>query len=163
MDDGASLEEQAEMARSFVDGLVDAFGLEGTTRVSVVEEDDAVEVEVDGDDLGLMIGPKGQTLVAVQELTRTVLQRQSGAGRTARVRVDAGGYRQRRREALARFATQLAEQVLADGSAKALEPMNAADRKVVHDTVNDIDGVASLSEGEDPRRYVVIVPDEDLD
>lgn len=75
-----------------------------------------------------------------------------------RLRVDVGGYRERRREALARFAQKAAAQVLASAEPAALEPMNAADRKVVHDTVNDIEGVRTSSEGEEPRRRVVISP-----
>ena len=76
-----------------------------------------------------------------------------------RVRIDIGGYRQRRQEALARFVRQQAEAVLSEGTSRALEPMNSADRKVVHDTVNEIDGVATVSEGADPERRVVIVPE----
>ena len=74
------------------------------------------------------------------------------------MRIDIGGYRERRKEALARFATQVAADVAATGVAKALEPMHPADRKVVHDTVNELEGVATTSEGEEPRRRVVIVP-----
>ena len=77
-----------------------------------------------------------------------------------RVRLDVSGYRQRRREALARFAAQVADDVKSSGVQKALEPMNAADRKVVHDTVNEIDGVRTVSEGEDQRRRVVILPED---
>ena len=95
----------------------------------------------------------------MQELARTRLQRATEGGRGARLRVDIGGYRERRREALERFTRQVAEQVLASGEAKALEPMSAPDRKVVHDTVNTIDGVRSVSDGEDPRRRVLLVPD----
>jgi spoIIIJ-associated protein len=72
--------------------------------------------------------------------------------------VDVGGYRHKRREALERFARQVAEQVRAEGAPKALEPMTAADRKTVHDTINDIEGVSTTSEGEEPHRRVVILP-----
>ena len=92
-------------------------------------------------------------------MCRTVLQREVAGGARARIRVDIGGYRQRRREALAQFARAQAEGVIDDQTQRALEPMGAADRKVIHDTVNDIDGVRTISEGEDPRRRVVIVPD----
>jgi spoIIIJ-associated protein len=74
------------------------------------------------------------------------------------VNVDVAGYRERRKGALARFTQDLAEDVLRTGVPKALEPMGSSDRKVVHDTVNEIDGVATVSEGEEPRRRVVIVP-----
>ena len=153
----ASVQEQATAAEEFLSGLVAAFGLNGT--VTSEEVDEAVEVRIDGDDLGLLIGPKGRTLWAIQELTKTVVQRQQGGGLSTRIRVDVAGYREKRKAALERFTQDAAAAVLESGQARALEPMGAADRKVVHDTVNDIEGVATRSEGEDPRRKVVIVPD----
>ena len=153
----ATVEEQSAIMRSFLEGLVGAFDLEATFAEDRVD-DETIELKVEGDNLGLLIGPKGQTLQAVQELARTVVQRQATGTHHGRVRIDIGGYRERRREALERFATQVAQDVLASGSAKALEPMHPADRKVVHDTVNDIDGVVTTSEGEEPRRRVVIMP-----
>jgi spoIIIJ-associated protein len=104
-----------------------------------------------------LIGPKGQTLSALQELTRTVVQRKLGA-RSGRLLVDVAEYRRTRRAALERFATEVAGKVKEAGVSTALEPMAPADRKVVHDTVNAIDGVSTTSEGEEPHRRVVIVP-----
>jgi spoIIIJ-associated protein len=153
----ATVEEQAAIMRTFLEGLVDAFDLDATFEEERVDED-TIELRVVGDNLGLLIGPKGQTLQSVQELARTVVQRKATGTHHGRVRIDIGGYRERRKEALARFATQVAADVAASGVAKALEPMHPADRKVVHDTVNDLDGVATTSEGEEPRRRVVIVP-----
>jgi len=121
-------------------------------------DDENAEIRVNGPDLGLLVGPKGATLAAVQELSRTVVHRQVPGTAEGRVRVDVAGYRQRRREALEHFVVQVAEQVRQSGVAKALEPMSPPDRKVVHDTVNDIEGVGTLSEGEEPRRRVVVVP-----
>jgi spoIIIJ-associated protein len=152
-----SLEEQGEIVQDFLDGLVDAFELDGELQTEAIDEE-MLEVQVVGDDLGLLIGPKGQTLAAVQELARTVVQRRAEGNPRGRFRVDVGGYRQRRREALERFTVAAADEVKSTGVQKALEPMNAADRKVVHDTVNEIDGVETTSEGEDPRRRVVILP-----
>ena len=152
-----SLEEQAEMAGTFVAGLVREFGLQAQVTAEPGDED-SVEVATTGDDLGLLIGPRGQTLAAIQELARTVVQR-SAAIRPARLVVDVSGYRQKRREALERFTRQVADEVLASGSRRALEPMNAADRKIVHDTVNALPGLATVSEGEEPRRRVVIAPE----
>jgi spoIIIJ-associated protein len=143
--------------RSFLEGLVDAFDLEATFVEDRVD-DETIELKAQGDNLGLLIGPKGQTLQSVQELARTVVQRQATGTHFGRVRIDIGGYRERRREALERFAHQVAADVVASGVAKALEPMHPADRKVVHDTVNEIEGVGTTSEGEEPRRRVVIVP-----
>jgi spoIIIJ-associated protein len=153
------LAEQGEVVRGFLVDLLDAFGLDGQVTASTVPDDDAVELAVAGGDLGLLIGPKGATLQAIQELSRSVLQRQLPGEAHARVRVDVSGYRARRREALEGFVRTVAEDVRASGVQKALEPMSPPDRKVVHDTVNDIEGVHTISEGEDARRRVVIIPD----
>ena len=154
-----SVERQADHVETFVVGLLEAFGLDGSVSRETVDED-TEEVRVEGSDLGLLIGPKGQTLNAVQDLARTVVQRHEPGIHLGRVRIDIGGYRQRRREALERFTRDVAQDVIASGKAKSLEPMNPADRKVVHDTANTIDGVATASEGVEPHRRVVILPAE---
>ena len=156
MDQDVPLSEQADTGRTFLVGLLSSFGVQGDVDIRDVDED-TVELAVTGDDLGLLIGPGGSTLTAVQEVTRTVVQRQTG-GRNGRLLVDVAGYRQKRKVALERFSRSVADQVKASGVAKALEPMHAADRKIVHDTVNTIDGVSTTSEGEDPRRRVIISP-----
>ena len=151
--------EQEKVAVDFLEGLVKVIGMEADVSLSPEEaEDGAIELDVDGSELGLLVGPKGSTLNAVQELTRTVVQRESGGARTERLRVDVAGYRERRTAALQNFAREIAEDVLESGTEKLLEPMGPADRKVVHDAVNDIDGVETGSEGEEPRRRVVIRP-----
>ena len=155
--DDVTVEEQAAIISEFLDGLLEAYGVEGEVSSTAVD-DETIELQVTGADLGLLIGPKGQTLAAIQDLGRTVVQRQAAGTHHGRVRVDIGGYRQRRREALERFAASVAAEVKASGTQRALEPMSAADRKVVHDTVNGIDGVATISEGEDLRRRVVVIP-----
>jgi spoIIIJ-associated protein len=157
MEDEASVAEQGEMARSFVADLLEGFGTQGTVEVTELD-DKTVEVSVTGSDLGLLIGHKGATLASLQELTRTVVQRHTG-GQTARVLVDVAGYRQKRRAALERFARQVADQVRESGSEQQLEPMTPPDRKVIHDTVNDIEGVVTRSEGLEPQRRVVVAPD----
>ena len=154
-----TIDEQAEAVAGFLRGLAERFGVdESETEIERVEED-TVEIRLTGGDLGLLIGPKGQTLHLVQELARTMVQRRGGGTQEGRIRIDIAGYRQRRRDALERFTQQVAAQVIDSGSQKALEPMNPADRKVVHDTVNGIDGVRTVSEGEEPRRRVVLLPD----
>jgi spoIIIJ-associated protein len=140
-------------AVAFVEGLVDAFGLNGTTELSSVDSE--FEVSVAGDDLGLLIGPGGRTLAAVQDLARVAAQRRLGDHET-RLRVDVAGYRERRRAALERFARNVAAQVVETGNALALEPMPSADRKIIHDVLATIDGVGSHSEGDDPTRRVVV-------
>jgi len=149
-----SLEEQAAAAKEFMTGLLQSFGYNAEVTTRELDEE-TIEVAASGDDLGLLIGPRGATLAAVQDLTRTAVQHQFPA-RTDRIMVDMAGYRQRRIAALSRFTRQVAEQVASTGEEQALEPMSAADRKVVHDTVNEIDGVTTRSAGEDPSRYVVI-------
>jgi spoIIIJ-associated protein len=151
----APTQEQTQAAEQFVRGLLHEMGL--AAEISSAMTDASIDVEVNGEDLGALIGPKGATLAAVQELTRTVLQRQ-GAGFEARVTVDINGYRRRRMDALARFARQQAAEVAASGIKRALEPMSSADRKVVHDAVTGMDGIVTASEGEEPSRRVVILP-----
>lgn len=149
------IEAQAERAAGFTKTLVDAMGLSGSVSARV--DDDTVLVAVDGEGLGLLVGPRGSTLAAIEELVRAVVQH-GLSGRSARLRVDVGGYRERRREALAAFARQVAAEVRDTQVERGLEPMSSPDRKVVHDTVADIEGVATSSEGEEPRRRVVISP-----
>ena len=154
--DDVPVAEQGEVAKVFLEGVLERMDLEATVTVNEIDED-TVEVGVTGQDLGLLIGPRGTALAALQDLARTVVQRKTGA-RTGRLLVDVAGYRQRRREALERFTRQVADEVLSSGEARRLEPMSPADRKVVHDTANTIDGVSTSSEGEEPRRRVVIAP-----
>ncbi len=148
---------EADSAAAFLSGLATAFGYDSTTE-TVNGEGGDVEVRLQGAELGPLIGPRGQTLQAVQELTRLVAQ-PYGRERQGRLHVDIGGYRERRREALARFTTQVADEVRSTGQSRMLEPMSAPDRKVVHDTAATITGVTSRSEGEDPQRRVVLDPD----
>lgn len=154
-----SLEEQGSAAQQFVAGLVQTLGLTASVDARQMDED-TISVAVEGDGVATLIGPSGSTLLALQELTRTYVQKITG-GQSDRILVDVAGYRARRVEALQRFSRGIAEEVLASGTMRALEPMSAADRKVVHDTVNQVEGVSTRSEGEDPRRYIVIVPDSD--
>lgn len=144
-----------QAAADFLSGLVTAFGLTGD--VSVRRDDEEIEVTVDGGELGLMVGPGGATLLAIQDLTRVASQRRLGDQDT-RLRIDIAGYRERRREALGRFAVKVATEVRETGSARMLEPMSSADRKVVHDALMEFEGVSTRSEGEDPKRRVVVEP-----
>lgn len=154
-ENSVSVEDQAAAAEEFVSGFVAAIGLEGDVTSTI--DDDIIEIQVEGSELGLLVGPKAATLSAIEELTRAVVQREAG-GHAARVRVDVGGYRAKRRAALEVFTRSIVEEVLSSGEARALEPMSSIDRKTVHDTVNEVDGVETSSEGEDARRHVVIRP-----
>ncbi|GJM37045.1 MAG: hypothetical protein DHS20C19_04120 [Acidimicrobiales bacterium] len=151
------LTEQADLAEAFVTGLAERFG----TDVSFAREDvddDEIRITVSGEDLGRLVGHRGTTAGAIDELVRTVLQRQAGSSRNGRIRVDVGGVRARRAEALANFARAQAAEVRESGNARSLEPMSPADRKVVHDALTDEEGVDTTSEGEDNQRRVVIIP-----
>ncbi|MEM9466483.1 MAG: Jag N-terminal domain-containing protein [Actinomycetota bacterium] len=156
------LTEQADIAETFVSGLAEQFG----TSVEFQREDvddDEIRITASGSGIGRMIGQRGATAGAIDELVRTVLQRHAGSGREGRIRVDMGGVRARRAEALAAFTREQAEAVRSSGVARVLEPMGGSDRKVVHDTISDEDGVETTSQGEDPNRRVVIVPAGDAD
>lgn len=142
-------------AVTFMNGLVTAFGRTGT--VSVDRQDDDIEVRVDGDELGTLVGPRGTTLLAIQDLARVASQRRLGDHDT-RLRIDIAGYRERRREALSRFALKVASEVVESGKARILEPMSSADRKIVHDALIEVEGVSTRSQGDDPQRRVVVEP-----
>ncbi len=153
-EDKPDIEEQAQVAREFAEGLLDAFGLEGDVETRV--EDDILFVDINGEQTEALVGRKGAVVQAVHELTRTVFQRKTFGA--PRMRLDIAGYAARRREALKIYAGRLAETVKEDEREAMLEPMNAADRKVVHDAIAEIDGVRSFSEGEEPNRSVVVAP-----
>ena len=111
-----------------------------------------------GSELGLLVGPGGRTLNAVQDLARVAAQRRLGDHET-RLRVDVAGYRERR-EAGARSSSlaMSPSRCVSSGTARSLEPMTSADRKVVHDVLNEIDGVTTRSVGEDPDRRIIVDP-----
>lgn len=150
------LAEQADAGREFLDGLMGQLGLSASVALEELDEE-TVELRVEGSDLGFLIGPRGATLAALQDVTRTVVHRKTG-GRNGRIMVDVAGYRQKRKSALERFTKEAATQVRETGTPRVLEPMSPPDRKVVHDTVNQIEGVTTTSEGEEPSRRVVINP-----
>lgn len=156
------LTEQADIAETFVSGLAEKFGASVEFQREDVEEDE-IRITANGENIGRMIGQRGATAGAIDELVRTVLQRHAGSGRDGRIRVDMGGVRARRAEALAAFTREQAEAVRTSGVARVLEPMGGSDRKVVHDTISDEDGVETTSQGEDPNRRVVIVPAGEAD
>lgn len=147
-----STEEQAKIAREFLEGLVDAYGLEGTVRTSV--DDDVIIADVEGEQTEALVGVRGSVRSAIHELTRTVIQRYTQDA--TRLRLDIAGYAERRRQALAIYAEQLIEQLRSEGGEIMLEPMSPADRKVIHDVAAQNEGIGSYSEGEAPRRYVVL-------
>lgn len=136
----------------FLEGLLDAMELAGDVSAELMG--DGIASEISGTDAELLVGPRGQTLDAIQELVRTAVQSQAQA--RIRVALDIGGYRAKRAADLDREVREMAAKALADGTDVGLEPMSAYERKIVHDTVGTIEGVTSLSEGQDPRRRVII-------
>lgn len=148
-------EDVGAAAVAFMDGLTEAFGVDGTTELHIDGLD--LEVGVSGTELGLLVGPGGRTLNAIQDLARVSAQRRLGDHET-RLRIDVAGYRERREAALASFARDVAEQVRTSGTARSLEPMSSSDRKVVHDVLNEEADVTSRSVGEDPDRRIIVEP-----
>lgn len=147
---------QAEIVKEFLTGLLGAFGLEGKVECTV--EDDTIIADVSGEQTEALVGAKGSILQATHELCRTIVQRKSQAG--ARLRLDIAGYQERRREALRIYTGRLVAKVMEEGGEIMLEPMNPAERKVVHDAAADLGGVRTYSEGEEPNRSVVIAKEE---
>lgn len=150
----SSMEEVRTCVDGFLTGLVAAFDID--TPVVIDDSDEQIVATIEGKH-GLLLGPKARTLDAIQELTRVTAQRTAPS--SIRIKVDVGGYREARRVALGGFAQQAAEKARTEGVDVVLEAMSSADRKVVHDALNDEPGVSTRSAGTDPRRYVVVVPD----
>lgn len=159
MAEGISLAEQGSIAKEFLVGLLASMEIKAEVTVKELDEE-TVELSVNANpptELGVLVGPRGTTLQALQEVTRTVVQAKS-PGRTDRILVDVAQYRERRVAALGRFAKQVAQEVIETREERALEPMSAADRKAVHDALSDDEQVVTRSEGEEPRRFVVVSP-----
>lgn len=142
-------------AVAFMEGLTEAFG--ATASVELHQDDTEIEVRVNGEDLGLLVGPGGRTLTAIQDLARVAAQRRLGDHDT-HLRIDVAGYRERRTASLQAFARKIAAQVRETGKAVAIEPMASPDRKVIHDVLSTEDGVTTRSQGEDPNRRVIVSP-----
>ncbi|MGN6557528.1 MAG: RNA-binding cell elongation regulator Jag/EloR [Solirubrobacterales bacterium] len=145
----------AERAQELVEGVLDELDLDG--EVVIEEDEERILVTIEGDeDYGLLIGKRGQTIDALQLLCYQVAFR--GMRDRKRVVVDAAGYRERRRETLEGRADRAAEQALSNNSVVAMDPMSAQERRVVHERLKDRSGVETYSEGDEPRRCVVVAP-----
>ncbi len=149
---GEELDEEADAAADFLEGLLDAMDLPGDLRIKL--HDDHAELEVIDIGSGALIGRRGQTLEAIQELVRCSLQRQFQ--RRARVKIDAEGYRARRMEKLVEKAEEAIDAVLDNGDPERLEPMDVFERKAIHQLVAEVDGLSSRSQGREPARRVII-------
>ena len=155
--DDIDIEEQADAVADFVEELLGKMEIDAIAEPT--EENGRVYVDIldgDPDDMSLLIGRHGQTLDAIQELARQVVGHR--LDQRIRVLVDVEDYRKRRASRVIEQARDAAEQVLETGSERSLDPMDALERKIVHDAVAEIDGVRTESRGEDPNRFVVILP-----
>ena len=146
--------EAATRVRRMLEKIVDAVGVVATIEVS--EDVDGLRANLDGEDLGLLIGRHGQTIDAIQHLAYRVAYR--GEEERKRVTVDAAGYRERRAALLQQDADEAADEALRTGGPVALDAMNAVERRVVHEYLRDRDGIETYSEGAEPDRYLVVAP-----
>jgi spoIIIJ-associated protein len=147
-------DEPAARVEAVLDAVVDALDL--PAEVSVDEGEREIVGRIDGEDLGLLIGRRGQTIDALQMLCYRIAFR--GQGERKRVTVDAAGYRERRRETVESQAQRAAARALESGKEIELEPMSATERKIVHDYLAERPGLETFSEGEEPERCVIVAP-----
>ena len=147
-------EQPVARVEALLDEIVAALDLDA--EIVVDEDAEEIAARVEGEDLGLLIGRRGQTIDAVQLLCYRAAFR--GRGDRKRVSVDAAGYRERRRETVERQAERAAERALESGKEIELEPMTPTERKIVHDRLKDRSGVETFSEGEEPERCVIVAP-----
>jgi spoIIIJ-associated protein len=157
-DDDIDIEEQADAVADFVEELLTRMEIDAIAEPS--EQGGRMYVDIlDGDeaDMALLIGKQGATLDAIQELTRQVVGRR--LDERIRVLVDVEDYRKRRTSKVEDRARSAAERALETGEQQSLEPMDALERKIAHDTIAQIDGVRTESQGEEPDRFVVVFPE----
>jgi spoIIIJ-associated protein len=153
-DAASALEHEGEVAADYLEALLDILDMDGDLDLDI--EGDRASVAIVGDDLDSLIGQRGVTLEALQELTRLAVLQETG--QRSRLMLDIGGYRLRRRAELVILAQAAGERVAANGQDERLAPMTPFERKVVHDTIAAVEGVLSESEGEEPQRRVVVRP-----
>lgn len=152
---GSDLEHEGEVAADYLEGLLDIVDVDGDLDLDV-EADRAVVAIVGAQGLSTLVGPDGAVLEALQELTRLAVL--TATGNRSRLMLDIAGWRAGRRTALAEQGGSVARRVLTSGEPERLAPMSPFERKVVHDAVAAVDGVHSESEGDEPRRRVVVLP-----
>jgi spoIIIJ-associated protein len=148
------IEDRPITPKSVVVDIVNLMNLR--TRITSWEDEEEIHVDVWGEDLGILIGRGGTTLQALQDLVSTIVRRSNDE--TRRIVVDVERYKERKRQKLREYAERMADKALSTRRPVKLEPMTPRERKIVHDALKDIDGVNSMSEGEDPQRSVVINP-----
>jgi spoIIIJ-associated protein len=147
------LEEEGDVAADYLEGLLDIADLDGDIEIGV--ENERASLVIEGGELHHLVGEGGEVLDALQELTRLAVQ--TSTGERSRLMLDIDGFRAEKRESLAKLAEETADEVKKSGKSIKLAPMNAFERKIVHDTIQKL-GLTSESEGEDPDRCVVVLP-----
>ena len=147
------LEEEGDVAADYLEALLDIVDLDGDIDIDV--ENERASLAIAGGKLGHLVGDRGEVLDALQELTRLAVQ--TSLGERSRLMLDIDNFRSSKKEELAKLAQEVADEVKSTGLAVKLRPMNAFERKVIHDTIQNI-GLTSESEGEDPNRCVVVLP-----
>lgn len=145
---------RTEISVEYVKKILDNMKL--VCDINVVEKDECTEINIEGDDVGAIIGRRGETLDAIQYLVAMVANK--GTHDYHRIVLDSGGYREKRENTLIDLATKISKSVLKKGYSSALEPMNPYERRIIHSTVSEIEGVYSRSIGEEPFRKVIIYP-----
>ena len=149
----AKLEEEGDIAADYLEALLDIADLDGDIDIDV--ENDRASLAIVGGKLRHLVGQEGEVLDSIQELTRLAVQ--TATGDRSRLMLDIEGFRANRRSELTALAKEKAKEVTITGNSVTLEPMNAFERKIIHDTIQDL-GLSSESDGEDPNRFVVIYP-----
>jgi spoIIIJ-associated protein len=152
----ALLVQEGDVAGDYLERLLDILDVDGDIDLDV--EGDRASVAIVGGRLNDLIGQDGATLEALQELTRLAVAQSTGV--RSRLMLDVGGFRAKRRADLTALAGETAGRVSASGQPERLSPMNPFERKVVHDVIAGVAGVHSESEGEEPNRRVVVLPDQ---
>ncbi len=147
------LEEEGDVAADYLEGLLDIADLDGDIDIDV--ENERASLAIAGGALSHLVGDSGEVLDALQELTRLAVQ--TSLGERSRLMLDIDNFRSNKKKDLAKLAHEIAEEVKTSGEQVKLKPMNAFERKVIHDTIQEI-GLTSESEGEEPNRCVVVLP-----
>ena len=149
----AKLEEEGDIAADYLEALLDIADLDGDIDIDV--ENGRAALAVVGGKLSHLVGRDGEVLDSLQELTRLAVQ--TSTGDRSRLMLDIDNFRANRRTELTALAKEMAEEAKTTGGSIKLKPMNAFERKIIHDTIQDL-GLTSESDGEDPNRFVVIYP-----
>lgn len=147
------LEEEGDVAADYLEGLLDIADLDGDIDIDV--ENERASLAIAGGALSHLVGDSGEVLDALQELTRLAVQ--TSLGERSRLMLDIDNFRSNKKVELTKLAHEIAEEVKSSGEQVKLRPMNAFERKVIHDTIQEI-GLTSESEGEEPNRCVVVLP-----